>query len=653
MKKLMSFLLAGLMILSVTVSAAATGYSAPKEPVNLMPWLLVLGAVTVAMLMVCIIVGSSSPFSRKRRGAVGPFAAVIVYLATFLQVAALVFCCLIYLNTLKPNVPEDVQVMATEPSVQSTVAPTQATEETQPTQAPTEPTETEPPATEPPFEPAMSDSSNPENWEVTWEVLLNGEVLEEYNREEPISFGDGSEYFALPGIPTFRGNNYRDNATYGTAEITTGKITKVWSHKLGLFNGWSGCAWTGQPLVVQWDEETKQIMNLYEDKKEKEGLVEVIWAKLDGYIHFYDLDDGSKTRDPINVGVNFKGAGALDPRGYPIFYVGAGIRVGNKLQRMYAISLIDGEILWQHGNGDKDAIREWYAFDSSPLVDAETDTLIWPGENGLLYTVKLNTQYDKEAGTLTMEPDEPVKTRYTSMYSDEKTYDRYLGYEASAAIVENYLYISENGGLFQCVDLNTMGLVWAQDTMDDSNSTPLFEWSEDGKGYIYTAPSLHWTQEKHEGTISIYKLDALTGEIVWTHEMDCVTYDEISGGVQSSPLLGREGTDIDGMVIYMVGRSPGAWRGQLVALDKETGEVIWQFQTGNYAWSSPVALYTEEGKAYIFQADASGVCYLLDGATGKKIYTYDIDQTVEASPVVFNNMLLIGSRQGVYCFKIS
>ena len=215
------------------------------------------------------------------------------------------------------------------------------------------------------------------------------------------------------------------------------------------------------------------------------------------------------------------------------------------------------------------------------------------------------------------------------------------------------LYISENGGLFQCVDLNTMGLVWAQDTMDDSNSTPLFEWSEDGKGYIYTAPSLHWTQEKHEGTISIYKLDALTGEIVWTHEMDCVTYDEISGGVQSSPLLGREGTDIEGMVIYMVGRSPGAWRGQLVALDKETGEVIWQFQTGNYAWSSPVALYTEEGKAYIFQADASGVCYLLDGATGKKIYTYDIDQTVEASPVVFNNMLLIGSRQGVYCFKIS
>ena len=651
MKKLLTFVLTAFYMLSLTLSAAAAGTDDGGD--NLTRWLFLLAAVTVAMLLVCIVVASSSPFSRKRRGGVGPFAAVIVYLATVAQIVALVFCGMVYLKTMpvEQNSAE-IQVMATQPTEAPTEAPTQPTEApTQP--AETEPMITEPPVTEPPFQPGMTEDSDPAQWEVTWEVLSAGEVLDGYTREEPITFGDGAEYFALPGIATFRGNNYRNEATYGTAEVNTGKITKVWSHKLGLFNGWSGCCWTGQPLVVQWDEETKAIMNLYDEKKEKEDLVEVIWAKLDGYVHFYDLDDGSKTRDPVYVGVNFKGAGALDPRGYPIFYVGGGIRVGNTIQRMYAISLIDGKILWQHGNSDKDALREWYAFDSSPLVDAETDTLIWPGENGLIYTVKLNTEYDKEAGTLTIEPDDPVKTRYTSMYSDEKTYDRYLGYEASAAIVENYLYISENGGLFQCVDLNTMQLVWAQDTKDDSNSSPLFDWEEDGQGYIYTAPSLHWTQEKHEGTISIYKLNASTGEIVWTHEMPCVTYDDISGGVQSSPLLGREGTEIEDLVIYMVGRSPGAWRGQLVALNKDTGEVVWQFQTGNYGWSSPVAIYTDDGKAYVFQADASGVCYILDGATGEKVYTYDIDQTVEASPVVFNNMILIGSRQGVYCFKIS
>lgn len=641
MKKMTPLLLAG-SLASWAVPVSAAGIADSEKSGTLLPWLMILAAAAAAMVMTSIVVATTRSTSRR---SVSGAVAGLVYFATVIQILATVLCCLIYL---KPaELPDDVQAMATESSATASVE-TEGEKMTEPEES-TAPTETEPPETQPPFEPAFTDQSNPENWEINWEVLLSGEVQETYAREETISFED-SNYFALPGIATFRGNNYRDNATYGTADITVGKISKVWSHKLGLFNGWSGVCWTGQPLVVQWDEESKQVMNLYEDKKEKEGLVEVIWAKLDGKVHFYDLDDGSQTRDPVNIGMNFKGSGALDPRGYPILYVGAGIRNGNRLQRMFAVSLIDGSILWEYGNSDKDADREWYAFDSSPLVDARTDTLIWPGECGLLYTVKLNTEYDKEAGTLTMEPEEPVKTRYSSTYSEEEK--RYLGYEASAVIVENYLYISENGGLFFCIDLNTMELVWAQDTKDDSNSSPLFTW-ENGKGYLYTAPSLHWTKEKHAGTISIYKLDALTGEIVWTHEMDCVTYDDISGGVQSSPLLGRAGTDMEGMVIYMVGRSPGAWRGQLVALDQKTGEVVWQFETGNYAWSSPAALYTEDGKGYIFQSDASGVCYLLEGSTGKKLYSYDIDQTVEASPVVFNNRVVIGSRQGVYCFEIT
>ena len=43
---------------------------------------------------------------------------------------------------------------------------------------------------------------------------------------------------------------------------------------------------------------------------------------------------------------------------------------------------------------DAFALRDWHAYDSSPLVDAETDTLIYPGENGILYTIKLNTVFD-------------------------------------------------------------------------------------------------------------------------------------------------------------------------------------------------------------------------------------------------------------------
>ena len=42
-----------------------------------------------------------------------------------------------------------------------------------------------------------------------------------------------------------------------------------------------------------------------------------------------------------------------------------------------------------------------------------------------------------------------------------------------------------------CFDLNTMTMIWAQDVLDDTNSTPVFEESrEDGTCYIYISTSL-------------------------------------------------------------------------------------------------------------------------------------------------------------------
>ena len=218
-------------------------------------------------------------------------------------------------------------------------------------------------------------------------------------------------------------------------------------------------------------------------------------------------------------------------------------------------------------------------------------------------------------------------------------------------IVENYLYISENGGMFYCIDLNTMELVWAQDTRDDSNSTPVFEWSKDGTtGYIYTAPSLHWTADSSmSGYISIYKLDAKNGQIIWEKPIDCNTVTDISGGIQSSPLLGKQGTELEGMIVYTVARTPNGWNGICVALDTETGEVVWEKSMGNYTWSSPVALYTEEGEAYIVLCDSVGNFSLLEGSTGETLSTMNLGSNIEASPAVFEDMIVIGTRGGRIC----
>ena len=516
------------------------------------------------------------------------------------------------------------------------------------TTAPVE-TEAPPPPTEA-FKPGMTQLSDPANWDVTWEIIENGAVVENYQRAEEISFGEGEDYFALPGIATFRGNNYRNSSTYGTTQVNNASLSMVWSHSIGRLDGWSGCAWTGQPLVAQWDEQTRNNMNIFSSKKKKDNLVEVIYATLDGQIHFYDLDDGQPTRNAIHMNMNFKGSGSLDPRGYPLLYVGSGLYTFGKSPRMFVVSLITGEILYEYGHNDSFAKRDWTAFDSCPLVDAETDTLIWPGENGILYTIKLNTQYDPDAGTISVSPDTPVKTRYSSAYSKD---GRYLGYESSVSIVDDYLYVSENGGMFYCVDLNTMELVWAQDVGDDSNASPAFEWGEDGRGYVYTASSLHWTAKNKKGSVTMYKLDAQTGEIVWEHTHDCVTETNISGGIQATPLLGKEGTTIENMLFYTVARTPNAYDGTMYAVNRETGELIYEVDTVNYAWSSPVAMYTEEGEAYIAFANASGKIRLINGATGEVLYALGLGNSVEASPIVYKNMMVIGTREAVYGIKIS
>lgn len=607
------------------------------------PALIALSLILTALVLSCIVF-TLIRLRAKAADKSGKLLLGAMYAATAVVLVCTLVCWQRYNST--------NDALMNNPSGSSADTSAETTEDT--LGATTEATTVPPTVPEPTFDPAHTDLSDPENWGIEWEIIKNGSIVESYAREESISFGSAEQYTALEGIITFRGDNYRSGATYGTANVVNQTISQKWSSNIGSFNGWPGSGWTGQPLIVRWDDQTKAVMNLYEEKKEKDGLVEVIYATLDGYVYFYDLDDGSYTRDPLWVGMNFKGAGALDPRGYPLMYVGSGDYANGKAPRMYIISLIDGKLLYERSGSDGFTLRsDWAAFDSSPLVDAETDTLIWPGESGILYTIKLNSVYDQAAGTIAIDPEETVKNRYTTSRSSGGSY--WLGYEPSAVIVDRYLYISENGGMFFCIDLDSMELVWAQDTKDDSNSTPVFQWDESGEtGYIYTAPSLHWTADSAStGSISIYKLNAKTGEIVWEKPYACHTVSGVSGGVQSTPLLGKSGTDIEGLIIYSIARTPNSYDGMLVAFDTQTGEVVWENRMDNYTWSSPTAVYTESGKSYIVICDSVGNVSLLDGVSGEVLSTANLGSNIEASPAVFEDTVVVGTRgQKIYALKV-
>lgn len=611
------------------------------ENLQLKFYAVVFLCTVAVILLVCTIIRlvlrSKNKSGRKPDRLSSALTGVLIAAALVSSCAAAV-CCYAYITMAAPIVPDAPAVpqttVATIPAPSASVPPT--------TEAPTEAT-TEP--TEPPrvFAPHATASSDPANWGIKWEVIVDDELVESYSRPDPIYFGEDAEYYTLEGISTFRGNNYRNDPTYGSAKITDETLSHLWTMHNGSLDGWPGCGWTGQPQVVKWDPEVKATMtNMYEDARKDSNLVEVIYGTLDGYVYFFDLADGSWTRDPVYIGMNMKGSGSIDPRGYPLLYVGSGCVIDGYKPRMYIVSLIDGSILWEGGQNDPLAPRYWTGFDSAPLVDAETDTLIWPGENGLLYTIKLNTSYDAAAGKISVAPNNIVAARYSANRINDSEY--WVGMEDSICVVDHYMYIADNAGFFFCVDINTMELIWAQDIKDDTNATPVFEWGEDGNGYLYIAPSLHWTTYGSWGQISLYKLDAQTGEIIWEKPYECGTIEDLSGGVQSTPVLGRPGTNMEGLIIFSISYTPSMSSGILVALDTETGEVVWENEMYSYAWSSPVAFYTDNGLGYILITTFLGDMYLLDGENGVRLDYYDLESHVESSPVVYNNYVVIGTR---------
>lgn len=503
------------------------------------------------------------------------------------------------------------------------------------------------------FHPHAIKSTKPSRYIQMTQINVNGKTLmdnKKYKAKKEITFEQGKDYTKVDGIISFRGNNFRDNPVFGTADFTKNKLKSTWTYQTGKLTSqgktWTGSGWTGQPLVVKWPKATKQVMNMYSWAKEDNSLVEVIYACLDGHIYFLDMKTGKQTRDTLNIGYTFKGAGALDPRGYPIMYVGSGYNSSKGKSRVFVISLIDGSVLYTFGDSDPFSLRGSLSFfDSSALVDAETDTLIYPGENGILYLIHLGTSYDEAQGTLSIHPDRIVKWHYKGIRSSTSKY--WLGMEDSAVVYKGYLYIQDNGGHFMCLNLNTLQLVWVQDCLDDSNGSPVMS-IEDGKVYLYASTSFHlgW-RSNSTAPIPIWKIDAETGKIIWKTEYDCRSVSDLSGGVQSTIAVGKNG--LSDNIYVTVSRTGGLTNGVLACLDKATGAVRWEHKAA-YAWSSPICVYNQNGDGKVIYATSAGMMYLLDGTTGEVNDELRVSGScIEASPVVYDDRVVIGTRGCQIC----
>ncbi len=88
-------------------------------------------------------------------------------------------------------------------------------------------------------------------------------------------------------------------------------------------------------------------------------------------------------------------------------------------------------------------------------------------------------------------------------------------------------------------------------------------------------------------------------------------------------------------------------RGERLALAKADGRELWRRPLRTDAWSSPTAVRDASAdKTWVLQGDRGGRLLLVDGADGRVAHTLVLDGTIEASPAVFDDLAVVGTRAG-------
>jgi hypothetical protein len=193
-----------------------------------------------------------------------------------------------------------------------------------------------------------------------------------------------------------------------------------------------------------------------------------------------------------------------------------------------------------------------------------------------------------------------------------------------------------------CLDLNTLELDWVQDVLDETNCTPVRNWRT-------AILRIH----KHQLSL---RLALLYHGRHPRLENRTPSTARLSGGRNTAAIPSRTcpaacrarwpaaRNKLSDLIFVPVARTPSGSEGILSAIDKASGEVVWEFKSAMYSWSSPVIVYDGNGDGFILYCTSGGYMYLLDGRSGEVLNSIDLGGNIEASAAVYGNTVVVGTR---------
>jgi putative pyrroloquinoline-quinone binding quinoprotein/putative pyrroloquinoline-quinone-binding quinoprotein len=427
------------------------------------------------------------------------------------------------------------------------------------------------------------------------------------------------------GLTTFRGNATR--TYYGEGPVpshpvvrwrfpSSGGLCSTSSDNFGT-RVWCGTGWTGQPNVVRLPD----------------GTIEVREGAYDASYHFLDGKTGEALRPDLVTGDLAKGSATSDAQGFPLYYGGS----RDNLLRVVALDRDEPTVLWSFDARSQPGLIWNDDWDGAPLQLG--DYLLEGGENSWFYVFRLHRHYD-ERGLVQVNPKVVMRVPGWDDRLLSAIGDRDVSIESSVAVFDGVAYFANSGGLVQGWDVSDVleggtkyRRVFRFWTGDSTDATVVI----DPEGSLYVGRKVEVNVARPSSSLrdheigSLMKLDPSRPKdpLVWSVQLGGFAPGD---GFLATPAWYRG-------VVYAVDT-----QGELVAVDAESGKVLWTRTLPAPTWSSPVVV----GERLIV-ADGAGDLNCFDVSRPRRpkpVWRLHVGGLIESTPAVWHGWIYVGSRDG-------
>ena len=125
----------------------------------------------------------------------------------------------------------------------------------------------------------------------------------------------------------------------------------------------------------------------------------------------------------------------------------------------------------------------------------------------------------------------------------------------------------------------------------------------------------------------VYALDIETGETAWSFDT-------------GARVMGSAAIDDENGRIFVGSLNP---TNAVLALDLETGDELWRFDAGGGVMSSPAI--SADRQTIVVGSDANAL-FALEADTGKQRWKFEADGPITASPALVGDMIYVAAKKG-------